>query len=92
MSIRIAYDTFLDNYLLAFNKSSPLRDRTAIRNYAKREPWFTSELLTSSINKSRLFSLKLHQLTEENILKNKCYNKLYYKLTWTIITLYYRTG
>ena len=62
---KVAYDTFLDKYLPSFD----LRERTAIRKYVKREPWFTSRLLTSSINKSRLFSLKLYKPAEENILK-----------------------
>ena len=29
----VAYDTFLDKYLAAFDKSFPLRERTAIRIY-----------------------------------------------------------
>jgi len=48
----VAYDTFLDKYLAAFDKSFPLRERIFIRKYVNREPWITSELLTSSINKS----------------------------------------
>ena len=55
----VPYDTFLDKYLPSFD----LRERTAIRKYVKREPWFTSGLLISSINKSRLFLLKLHKPT-----------------------------
>jgi len=86
----VAYDSFLDKYLAAFDKSFPLRERTFIQKYVKREPWFTSGLLISSINKSRLFSLKIHKPTQENILKYKCYNKLYNKLTWTIELLLMR--
>jgi hypothetical protein len=88
----LAYDTFLSKYLAAFNESFPLRGRTVIPKYIKREPWFTSGLLTSSLNKSRLLSRKLHKPTEENILKYKRFNKLYNKLTWSMKTMFYRTA
>jgi len=51
----LAYDTFLDKYLAVFYKSFPLHERKVIPKYIKREPRFTSGLLTLSINKSRLF-------------------------------------
>ena len=65
---------------------------TDILKYVKKDSWFTSRQLTSSINKTMLFSINLGKPTEENILKYKCYNKLYNKLTWTMKTLSYRTA
>jgi len=88
----MAYDAFLNKYLTAFDKSFPLREKKVTPKFIRREPWFTSGLLTSSINKSRLLSIKLHEPTQENIMKYKCFNNLYTKLTRTMKTLYYRTA
>lgn len=88
----LAYDAFLNKYLTAFDQSFPLCERKVVTKYVKREPWFTSGLLTSSINKSKLFSLKLREPTEVNIIKYKCFNNLYNKLKRTMKSLYYRTA
>jgi len=48
-----------------------------IKIYIKREPWMTTGLLTSSINKAKLFKNKLSKLIEPNITKYKTFNKLY---------------
>ncbi len=85
-----AYCKFQKLYLAAFDNSFPLCDFNVIPKYIKREPWFTSGLLTSSINKSKLFSVKLHDPTEVNIQKYKRFNNLYNKLLRTMKILYYR--
>ena len=75
-----AYNVFISMYLAAFEDSFPLIERKIVHKYIKREPWFTSGLLTSSKNKSKLLSLKLHKPTEINIRKYKLFNNLYNKL------------
>ena len=85
-----AYNAFLKLYLKVFNESFPLKKKKVIAKYIKRQPWFTSGLLTSSINKSKLFTLKLKKPTEDNIQKYKHYNNLYNKLARTMKSLYYR--
>ena len=86
----IAYNIFLKLYLTAFNDSFPLRDIKFKSKYVKREPWFTSGLLTSSINRSKLLSVKLHKPTVANLLKFKQFNNLYNKLKRKIKILYFR--
>ena len=46
-----AYDTFLDIYTSLFNHACPLKQIRMKRKYIKREPWVTSGIPTSSINK-----------------------------------------
>ena len=57
--------------------------------HIRREPWVTKGLLTSSINKTKLYNKKLSKPTEYNICKYKSYNKLYNKLRRTLKIRYY---
>jgi len=54
----VAYNEFIQLYSTIFNKSFPLRNSTS-SNFMKREPWFTTGLLTSSRTKAKLFTKKL---------------------------------
>ena len=63
----IAYNTFLRLYLIAFNDSFPLRDVNVRSKYIRREPWFTPDLLASSLTKAKLLSQKLRKPTTENV-------------------------
>ena len=49
-----AYDIFLDIYTSMFDEACPLKQIRMKSKYVKREPWVTSGILTSSINKSKL--------------------------------------
>ena len=86
-----AYNKFMDIYLAEFDASFPMREVSSRAKFIKRQPWFTTGLLTSSINKGKLFSLKLHNPTDENIRKYKIYNKVFNKLKRKMKTLYFKT-
>ena len=87
----LAYNKFMDIYLAEFDASFPMREVSSRAKFIKRQPWFTTGLLTSSINKGKLFSLKLHNPTDENIRKYKIYNKVFNKLKRKMKTLYFKT-
>ena len=87
----IAYDTFLELYLNAFDESFPLKDVNVRSKYIKREPWFTSGLLKSSKTKSKLLSIKLRYPTDENIQKYKIYNNTFNKLKRKMKIFYYKS-
>ena len=84
---RFSIQCFISMYLAAFEDYFPLIDRKIVHIYIKREPWFTSGLLTSSTNKSKLLSLKP---TELNICKYKLFNNVYNKLVRTMKTSYFK--
>ena len=83
----LAYNKFMDIYLAEFDASFPMREVSSRAKSIKRQPW----LLTLSINKGTLFSLKLHNPTDENIRKYKIYNKVFNKLKRKLKTLYFKT-
>ena len=70
----------MDIYLAEFDTSFPLREVSSRAKFTKRQPWFTTGLLNSSINKGILFSLKLPNPTDENIRKYKTFNNLFNKV------------
>ena len=74
-----AYIQFMIQYKYAFEKAFPLKKSKIKNKNVKREPWFTSGLLTSSKNRTKLLTKKLQKPTERNILTYKNYNKLYNK-------------
>ena len=78
--------------MTAFNESFPLREVKVRSKYIKREPWFTPALLTSSITKAKLLSLKLRKPTAENIKKYKDHNTIFNKLKRNMKTLYFKTA
>ena len=81
----------MDIYLTEFDTSFPLREVSSRAKFTKRQHWFTTGLLNSSINKGKLFSLKLHSPTDENIRKYKTFNNLFNKLKRKMKTLYFKT-
>ena len=88
LNVECPDSVFISMYLAAFQDSFPLIERKILHKYIKREPWFTFDLLTSSKNKSKLLSLKLHEPTETNIRKYKLFNNVYNKLVRTMKTSY----
>ncbi len=76
----IAYDTFMRIYTKYFEEAFPLRTVTLIPEYTKREPWFTQGLLTSSINKDKLYRIKLKHPNNNNINAYKTYCKVFNKI------------
>ena len=62
-----AYDIFLDIYTSLFDEACPLKQISAKSKYVKREPWVTSGILTSYINKSKLLRKKLNKPNRQNI-------------------------
>ena len=78
--------------MTAFNESFPLREVKVRSKYIKGEPWFTPALLTSSITKAKLLSLKLRKPTAENIKKYKDHNTIFNKLKRNMKTLYFKTA
>ena len=87
----LTYKHFMDIYLAEFDTSFPLREVSSRAKFTKRQPWFTTGLLNSSINKGKLFSLKMHNPTDENIRKYKTFNNLYNTLKRKMKTLYFKT-
>ena len=69
-----AFDIFLDIYTSLFDDACPLKQVRVKSKYVKREPWVTSGILTSSINKSKLLRKKLNKANRQNIemYKNYC--------------------
>ena len=59
----------MELYLAECDTSFPLSENTSWSKFIRREPWFTPGLLTSSINKEHILSMKLRKPTEENIRK-----------------------
>jgi len=58
--------------------------------FLKREPWFTSGILTWSRTKSKLFAKKLSKPTCENIQKYKSFNNSFNTIKRKMKALYYR--
>ena len=72
-----AYDIFLDIYTSLFEDACPLKQIRVKRKYIKREPWVTSGILTSSINKSKLLRKKLNKPNRQNIEMYKNYCRIF---------------
>ena len=69
-----AYDTFYNLYKQSFNRSFPLRNLTISQKAIKREPWMTSGLVTSSRNKSKLYTKKLKTPTDTKLMSKSSIN------------------
>ena len=85
-----SYNKFIKLYTELFEKTFPLREYKHNSKHLKKEPWFTAGLLTSSKKKKKLFSQKLSNPTENNILKYKKFNKIYNKLKRNMKLNYYK--
>ena len=71
-----AYETFIDLYKQAYEKSFPLKIIKPNKKYIKKEPWITTGLLTSMRHKNKLFKKKFEHPTYMHISKYKQYNNL----------------
>ena len=85
-----AYNKFMEKYMAAFKTNFPLREHNPKSKYIKREPWYTTGLLTSSKQKSKLLTKKLCKPTEANVKEFKEYNNMYNKLKRKMKATYYK--
>ena len=60
-----AYNNVMQMYKSLFEISCPVKTTKINKKYIKREPWITSGLLVSSINKDKLLRRKLHKPNTE---------------------------
>ena len=72
-----AYNNFLNIYQYLFDIACPLKQILVTNKYIKRQPWITSGILTSSVNKAKLLHKKLNKPTELNIELYKCYCRVF---------------
>ena len=68
-----AYDNLMIIYKSLFELSCPVKHVKVKKQYIKREPWITSGILTSSLNKAKLLRKKLIRASPEAINKYKEY-------------------
>ena len=61
-----AYDNFMIIYKSLFETSCQVKHMKAMRKYIHREPWITSGILTSSLNKAKLLRKKLSNIIINN--------------------------
>ena len=71
-----AYDNFMIIYTSLLEISSPVKHMKVKRKHIKREPWITSGILNSSLNKSKLLRKRLSRPNSETINKYKEYCKV----------------
>ena len=84
-----AYNCFMKIYPNAFDTSFPIKTITPKQKLIKREPWFTPGLLTSSLNKNKLYHKKLKYPSENNINTYKNYCRIFNKTRRIAKRIYY---
>ena len=85
-----AYNNFMQIYKSLFEISCPVKTtKIKIYIYIKREPWMTSGLLVSSINKETLLRRKLHKPNMERENAYRAYCRIYNKTKRAAKTNYY---
>ena len=84
-----AYNNYFDIYQYLFDIACPLKQILVKNKYIKRQPWITSGILTSSINKAKLLHKKLNKPTELNIELYKNYCRVFNVLKRAAKTSYY---
>ena len=84
-----AFNYFTMKYKAAFEVAFPLKSIKVNKKYIKREPWFTSGLLSSSRTRAKLLSKKLRDPTENNINLFKIYNNIFNKAKRSMKMNYY---
>ena len=78
--VKEAYDNFMIIYKLLFELSCPVK-HVKVKNFLiKREPWITSGILTSSLNKAKLLRKKIRRASPESINKYKEYCRVFSKV------------
>ena len=75
-----AYDIFLNIYKTLFEEIFPLQEVKINKKFLKQHSWMTNGLITSSLNKKKLFENKLKHPSDQNIENYKNYVKAYNKL------------
>ena len=82
-------NNFMQIYKSLFEISCPVTTTKINTKYIKREPWITSGLLVSSINKDKLLRRKLQKpnMERENIYRAYC--RIYNKTNRAAKTKYY---
>ena len=85
----LAYNTFIQNLQNAHDQAFPKKTIRMRKKYIKREPWMTTGLLTSSINKNKLHMAKISRPTTLNMEKYKTYNSVYNRIKRQIKKIYY---
>jgi len=83
-----AYNIFLKIVLTFYEQAFPKTQTQISTKHIRREPWVTKGLLTSSINKTKLYK-KLSKPAEYNICNYKSYNTLYNILRRTLKIRHY---
>ena len=97
----IAYNEFIRIFMIAFDKSFPLKitkfDKSfplkitkSRSRFVKREPWYSTELLECSQTRMKLLKKKLTKPTEANINAFKAYNNMYNKQKRTLKINYFK--
>ena len=71
--VKEVYDNIMIIYKSRFEISCPVKHMKVKRKYIKREPWITSGILPSSLNKAKLLRKKLSRHNPETINKYKEY-------------------
>ena len=84
-----AYDNFIIIYKSHFEISCPVQHMKVKKKYIKREPWITSGILTSSLNKTKLLRKKLSRPNPETINKYKEYCRVFKKIKVAAKRAYY---
>ena len=84
-----AYENFMIIYKSLFELSCPVKHVKVKKKYIKREPWITSGILTSSLNKAKLLRKKLSRASPEAINKYKEYFRVFNKVKQAAKRAYY---
>ena len=88
--LNIAYNEFIRIFMIAFDKSFPLKITKSRSRFVKREPWYSTELLECSQTRMKLLKKKLTKPTEANINAFKAYNNMYNKQKRTLKINYFK--
>ncbi len=83
------YDNFIIIYKSLFEISCPVKHMKVKKNYIKREPWISSGILTSSLNKAKLLGKELSRPNPETINKCKEYCRVFSNIKRAAKRAYY---
>ena len=84
-----AYNTFLNIYIAEFESCFPPKTVYVKNKYVKHEPWLTTGLLNSSLNRVKLYKKKLQNPSETNVNKYITFCTLFNKLKRIAKSSYY---
>ena len=86
----VAYENFITIYKKHFDDIFPIKKITLSKKYIKQHAWMTNGLITSSIQKQRLYKRKLKNPSPQNIEIYKTYLKMYNKTLRVSKAKYYK--